>query len=208
MSETDLDALLALVEGRRGHFLLESGLHGALWLDLDPLFANAARIAPFVRALARQLGAYRPDAVCGPLVGGAFLAQLVATELHVEFCFTERVIADASAPAPTLFSAQYRLPSSFEARLRGKRVVLVDDVMSAGSSLRATETTLRSVAAEPAAVGALLVLGDVGRDYFAGRGIAVAAVAHAPYEAWAPAACPLCAEGQPLERGGAPASAA
>ena len=31
-------SVLELVSGRRGHFLLESGLHGGLWLDLDGLF--------------------------------------------------------------------------------------------------------------------------------------------------------------------------
>ena len=30
--------LLALLPRRQGHFRLESGHHGDLWLDLDPLF--------------------------------------------------------------------------------------------------------------------------------------------------------------------------
>ena len=74
-------SLLALVPSRRGHFRMESGYHSALWLDLAPMFADSTRIAPFADALATALQSHRVDAVCGPLVGGAFLAQLVAQSL-------------------------------------------------------------------------------------------------------------------------------
>ncbi|MEO8621659.1 MAG: orotate phosphoribosyltransferase, partial [bacterium] len=92
MSETSTSAFLELVAGRRGHFQLESGHHGALWLDLDALFAVPARIDPFVTALANAIRPHNVDGVCGPLLGGAFLAQLVAQKLSAEFCFTERVM--------------------------------------------------------------------------------------------------------------------
>ena len=92
MSETNAAAFLELVTGRRGHFRLESGHHSALWLDLDPLFAEPHRFNPFVASLTTALRPYTVAAVCGPLLGGAFLAQLVAHALGVEFCFTERVM--------------------------------------------------------------------------------------------------------------------
>jgi orotate phosphoribosyltransferase len=41
------DGLIEALAARRGHFRLESGHHGELWLDLDPLFARPARLAPF-----------------------------------------------------------------------------------------------------------------------------------------------------------------
>ena len=36
---TSTGTFLGLVSGRRGHFRLESGHHGGLWLNLDPLSA-------------------------------------------------------------------------------------------------------------------------------------------------------------------------
>src|SRR5215211_4576182 len=92
MSETSTAAFLELVAGRQGHFRLESGHHGGLWLDLDSLFCDPRRIAPFVAALAAAIRPYEVEAVCGPLLGGAFLAQLVAQALGAEFSFTERVM--------------------------------------------------------------------------------------------------------------------
>ena len=197
MGETDVAALfLGLVEGRRGHFRLESGHHGRLWFDLDALFAEPRRVEPFVGALAAALRPHGVEAVCGPLLGGAFLAQLVAHALGVEFWFTER----ADAPrAEVFYGASYRLPSAFHARVEGKRVAVVDDVMSAGSSLRATFEELQRHGAVPVVAGALLVLGARGADYFAARGVAVEAVARDEYQTWEPTACPLCAAGAPLE---------
>jgi len=63
-----LEEVNQLVHARRGHFRLESGLHGDLWLDLELLCLQSRRIQPFTAELACRLGEYRIDAVCGPLV--------------------------------------------------------------------------------------------------------------------------------------------
>jgi orotate phosphoribosyltransferase len=196
MSGPGTAAFLELVSGRRGHFRLESGHHGGLWLDLDPLFCDPRRIAPFVTALADALRPYEAEVVCGPLLGGAFLAQLVARELGAGFSFTERVMP---ARADGLYRARYRLPAALSGGIRGRRVAMVDDVMSAGSALRGTFEELRSHGAAPVAAGALLVLGSAGVDHFAALGVPVEAVARDEYTLWLPDECPLCAAGVPLE---------
>ncbi len=196
MDDTGAAAFLALIAGRRGHFRLESGHHSGLWLDLDPLFARTDRIAPFVTRLADALRPHAVDMVCGPLLGGAFLAQLIAHTLGVEFSFTERTVP---AQAGGLFQARYRLPPAIATRVSGKRVAIVDDVMSAGSSLRGTDAELRAHGATPVVAGALLILGSTGADFFTDCGLAVEAVFRDRYALWLPADCPLCAEGLPLE---------
>src|SRR6516162_4202372 len=99
--------LLDLIPFRRGHFCYESGYHGEIWLDLDRLFLNAIRIAPLAHDLAARLAPSTIEAVVGPLVGGALLAQMIAVELGVEFAYTE--------PRPpssndALYPVVYRLP--------------------------------------------------------------------------------------------------
>ena len=197
MTDIGASGLLDLVSGRRGHFLLESGHHGELWLDLDSLFADPRRVDPFAGALAALLARHRVEVVCGPLLGGAFLAQLVARALDAQFCFTSRVMP----PDPKgLWAARYPLPPAFSGRVRGRRVAIVDDVMSAGSALRATFSELREHEALVVAAGALLVLGTAGAEYFDERGVPVAAVAREDHRLWLPASCPLCIAGMPLER--------
>ncbi len=196
MKHLSITDFLDLVGSRRGHFLLESGHHGRLWLELDTLFVNPRRIAPIVSGLVEALRPHRVDAVCGPLLGGAFLAQLVARELEVEFCFTE---AEAPSVGSALYQARYHLPVALAARVSGKRLALVDDVMSAGSALRATYESLVAQEAQCVAAGAMLVLGSTGAGFFERAGIPVEAVVRHDYDLWEPAACPLCAAGVPLE---------
>ncbi len=194
--ETTTEEFFKLVSARRGHFLLESGHHSALWLDLDPLFAEPRRIKPFIEQLANLILPHDVSVVCGPLLGGAFLAQLVAGSLDVDFCFTERIMP---AEANALYRATYVIPSAFVERVRNKRVAMVDDVMSAGSALRGTFAELEQHGAQPVVAGALLVLGSVGSRYFAERHVEVEAVARDDYQLWTPEDCPLCASGEPLE---------
>ena len=194
--DTSLSAFLRLVDGRRGHFQLESGHHGPMWLELDGLFADSGRIAPFVTALAAELRAHDVEMICGPLLGGAFLAQLVAQLLRVPFCFTERRL---QSDATGLYPARYALPRIFHDRVRAKRIAIVDDVLSAGSALRGTLAELTSHGAVVAAAGALLQLGETGADLLAAEGILVDAVARDEYSLWLPGHCPLCDSNVPLE---------
>lgn len=189
-------ALLDIVTARRGHFRLESGHHSGLWLDLDPLFANPQQIAPLVNGLANALRPHNVSVICGPLLGGAFLAQLVAHALNLTFCFTERVMPPNGSG---LYRAHYRLPPAFAKSIEGKRVAIVDDVMSAGSALRGTFLELQTHAAKPVVAGALLVLGTTGLDFFSEQDVPVEAMAKEAYDLWLPVECPQCHAGVKVE---------
>jgi orotate phosphoribosyltransferase len=189
MDERDI---VGLLHARRGHFLLESGHHGDLWLELDSPFARPAQIEALAAELGRRLAAHGVEAVCGPLTGGAFLAQLVALRLDLEFCWSERA------------NGNYRIPEGLRDGLSGKAVATVDDVVNAGSATRATLSELRACRARPVAIGALLTLGSPASDLAAREGLALEALAQLPNTLWAPSDCPMCAGGEPLEQLSAP----
>jgi orotate phosphoribosyltransferase len=184
------EQLLGLVSARRGHFLLESGHHGNLWIDLDALFLRPAALRPFARDLARRLVGHGIEAVIGPLVGGAFVAEMVAAELDLRFAFAERRTGGGGVT--------YAIPEAFHDHLRGRTVAIVDDAINAGSATRATFAALTALDARPVAVGALLIQGNTALPLFAANGLAVESVARLANELWEPAACPLCAAGVPL----------
>jgi orotate phosphoribosyltransferase len=189
-----MTSFLDLARARRGHFQLESGLHSGLWFDLEAAFIDQAALDPFVTQLAQSLRRHNVEAVCGPLTGGAFLAQLVARLLGSDFYFTAPA-GNGSEPS----TVRYRLPPGTGHRLLGKRVALVDDVMSAGSSLRATLTEVETHGAIPVVIGALYVLGTTGTTFFSERGLRVETTGRAAFDSWRPPECPLCAAGVPLE---------
>src|SRR5712692_6914905 len=111
--------ILSALPSRGGHFLLESGYHTDLWLTLDAMFVEPAAMAPAVAALADKLRPHMVTAICGPLLGGAFLAQALATAMGARFYYTEPVPASS---ASGLFKAEYRLPAEQRRRIRGERV--------------------------------------------------------------------------------------
>lgn len=190
-----MTTFLDLARARRGHFQMESGLHCGLWFDLDAAFVDQGALDPFVTQLAQSLRRHDVEAVCGPLTGGALLAQLVARLLGSEFYFTEPTGAAGSGT----FRARYQVPRGAGDRLLGKRLALVDDVISAGSSLRATLTEVETHGAIPVVIGALYVLGNIGAAFFNERGLRIETTGRAPFDAWRPAECPLCAAAVPLD---------
>jgi orotate phosphoribosyltransferase len=196
MAEAAAGDFLSLVGSRTGHFRLESGHHSRRWLDLDGLFADPTRVAPLVQRLAEQLRAHDVAGACGPLVGGAFLAQAVSAALQVGFSFTERVLP---AGAEGLYRAQYRLPHGLRKQVQGKRIAILDDVVSAGSAVRGTHAELLTHGARPVVVGALLELGTLAAEFFAPLEIPVVSAFQLPYDVWRPVDCPLCGWGAPLE---------
>jgi len=188
------DDVLALMSARTGHFPLESGHHGELWLELDALFWDPAAVEPPAGRLAELIGQHAPDVVCGPLVGGAFLAQLVAARLGVRFGHTER-----DSTGDGRYAATYRLPDALAPRLAGLRVAIVDDVVNAGSALRATFAALTQAGARPVVLGALLALGTTPAAVAASVGLPLETVATLENDIWEPPRCPRCANGEPLQ---------
>lgn len=188
--------LLDLMPARRGHFRYESGYHGEIWLDLDRLFLNPIRIAPLAHDLASRLGPSAIEAIVGPLVGGALLAQMIAVELGVEFAYTE---PRPSSSQYRLHPIVYHLPATVAPLMKGRRVAIVDDVINAGSAVRGTYHALTEAGAKPAVVGALLVLGDAAQPFLKSSGLTLERLATFPNPLWEPANCPLCAQGIPLD---------
>jgi len=180
-----------------GHFLLESGYHADTWLDLDVLFIDSAAIAPQVDALAALIRPHDISAICGPLLGGAFLAQAVAATMSARFYYCEKIASDSSS---ALYGARYRLPGGLLIHEPKERFAVVDDVISAGSSVRAVVTELEAAAGKTVVVGSLLVLGTKAADYFASVGIPLVTLDRRAFQTWLPAECPLCRDGVPMEQ--------
>ncbi len=198
MSSTEHDDVIALIPARRGHFLLESGHHGELWLDLELLCWRPDAVRPLAERIAARLAPYAIEVVCGPLVEGGFVALMVASKLGVTFSYAERF---PNSESEGLFPVDYRIPRALRARVRDKRVAIVNDVINAGSSVRGTLTDLEACGARPVAIGTLLVLGSSASRIAAERGVALETLASLPNDIWTTAECPMCARRVPLANG-------
>lgn len=195
-NRTLAEELKQLVHARRGHFLLESGYHSDLWLDLELLCFQPTRIEPFAAEISRRLERHGIDAVCGPLVDGAFVALLTARHLDVDFVYANPV----SDPSSTgLFPMRYSIPDALRPRVADRRVAIVDDVISAGSAVRGTHADLALCGANVVAMATLLTIGDSAQTLASDWGIELITLSSQPNMIWRPDACPLCSAGTPLD---------
>jgi orotate phosphoribosyltransferase len=182
--------VLELLSARKGHFLLESGHHGGLWLDLETLCLHPRRVQIVAAELIEPLSKLEVDAVCGPIVEGAFVGLMVASLLNVQFTYSERFTHPAEGG---LFPAGYRIPAPLREGLRGKRGAIVNDVINAGSAMRGTFADLQNCGAVVVGISALLVLGKAAAAFASGKGVPLMSVATLPNNFWTPSECPLAA---------------
>jgi len=191
-----LNRVTPLLGVRRGHFKMESGYHSGTWFELGSLFDDPPTVRPFAAELARRLSSHRPDAVCGPMTGGAKLAEMIATELGLPAVVAER----SPRPGATgLFPVRYRIAEAQRANLRARRIAIVDDAISAGSAVRGTHADLIDCGALPVALGALIVFGDAAVTFASDKGLALETIERSPFDMWRPAECPLCEAGAALD---------
>lgn len=188
----------SLVTARRGHFLYESGYHSDLWLDLETLCRQPLVVQRYAAELAAKITTMRPEVICGPLIEGAIVAFAVAFDLGCEFAYTMR-LADPSRSG--MFPVRYELPQVLCPIVCGKRVVIVNDVISAGSAVRGTADSLNAAGATVAGVAALAVLGNKFAAYASERHLALEALLQLPENnLWEPGNCPLCASSVAFEQ--------
>jgi orotate phosphoribosyltransferase len=185
-----------LMARRSGHFRFESGHHGDRWLEPDLLLQRPTVLRPFAIALSQRLRRHTFEVVCGPLTGGAFLAQMVAEQCDVAFAFAERF---APPPSDALYQVRYRIPDALREGLRGASVAIVNDVTNAGSALRGTYEDLVACGARPVALGTLVAFGAWSTRFANDHDLALEALERLGNNLWTRDECPLCAAGEALE---------
>ncbi len=187
--ETDLlERLRALGALREGHFLLASGRHSDRYVEKFDLLRRPDATHLVCAQIADRFAGEGIDVVVGPTTGGVILAFEVARQLFVAAAYAERRGEGESG-------REFRRGTIFD---DGARVLLVDDILTTGGSIR---ETLAALAAHPVVVVAVAVLVDRsgGRLDF---GVPLTSVATLDIATWEAATCPLCAAGTPLTKPG------
>ncbi len=152
----------ALLEG---HFILTSGLRSPVFLQKARVFMHADKTEILCRALAQAIREKVPgkiDYVVGPAIGGLIPAYETSRHLGVPAIWVERE------------GGEFRL-RRFEIE-KGARVVIVEDIVTTGLSIRETITCLNALGAEVVAAACIV-------DRSAGKvDVGVPLVALAEYE--------------------------
>lgn len=128
-----------------GHFILTSGLHSPVFLQKARVFMHADKTETLCSALANKVRDAFPkglDYVVGPAVGGIIPAYETSRHLGVPNVWVERE------------EGVFKL-RRFEIE-KGARVVIIEDIVTTGLSIRETVKSLQDIGAEVLAAACLV----------------------------------------------------
>src|SRR6266480_5863728 len=183
-----LDMFQQLGVVSNGHFVLSSGRHSNQYWEKFRLLEWPRVTEQLCSLIASRYKQSGIESVIGPMTGGALLAQEVARQLDARCLFAE----PASAGGRELRRG-FTLHSS-------ERVLIVDDVLTTGLSLRETLSAVERF--QPEIVGIEVLIDRSGGDSITQFGVSCLALLTVLARTYYSEECPMCKEGIPIVKPG------
>ena len=168
-----------------GHFLLTSGLHSPVYWEKFRILQYPQHTEKLCRLIAEHFKKDNVQIVAGPTTGGIILAFEVAKQLGVKGIFAEK------EGETRVFRRGFTINP-------GDRVLIVDDVLTTGSSITEVMETVKKLGGIVIGIGVLVDRAEQKREF----GVPLFSCLQSATTAYPPAECPLCAAGIPLVRPG------
>ena len=172
----------AMIAG--SHVVYTSGKHGSAYVNKDAVYPNTENVAELCRFLADAAAPHRPEVVCGPAMGGIILAQWTGHHLGLPAVYAEKTEGGMA------------LRRGYDKLVAGKRVLVVEDILNTGGSIRDTIAAVRAAGGQVVAAAALVNRGAVTAATVGAP--ALVALLDVALDAWDADTCPLCRDGVPV----------
>lgn len=169
-----------------GHFLLTSKRHSQYYVEKFNVLQLPKKTEELCKAIAEHFKDEKIETVVGPVTGGIILAHETGKALGTRAIFTERVDGKMT------FRRGFTLHE-------GERVLIVEDVVTTGGSVREVIDVVKNFGGVPVAV-AMLVDRSGGKATF--DDVPNFALLHMDVETYEPEDCPLCKKNIPLTKRG------
>jgi len=174
------------------HFVYISGDHGSGWIAKDVIFVDPQRSRRLGQLLAHAVADVGAEIVCGPATGGLIVAQWTAYELKLPAVFAEH-----NPPrTKTELRGRFGLHRHYDELVGGKRVLVVDDVVNTGLSIKQTIEAVREHGGNVVAAAALVHRGNVDAEHLGVDRYTYLLEEDIP--GWPAADCPLCKQDVPV----------
>ena len=186
MTNTEIIEMLKEAEVLlEGHFLLTSGRHSDKYMQCAKIFQNAKYSVPLCAELVEKYKNDNIEVVIGPAIGAIQMSYEVGKQLGVKNIFAERE------------DGKMTLRRSFEIT-EGQRVLVVEDVVTTGGSVREVIDIVREHGGEVVGVGVVVDRTGGKIDF----GVPLESVISLDVVSYEPDECPLCKENKPLVKPG------
>jgi orotate phosphoribosyltransferase len=171
----------------KGHFLLTSGLHSPVYWEKALVIQYPEYTEKLCKMIADHYRNAGVQVVAGPTTPGIILAYETARQLGVRAIFAEKDGSNSGR----VFRRGFHIDP-------GEKVLVVDDVMTTGGSVRDVIAAVKKLGGAVVGVG-VLVLRSVQEPDFA---VPFYACHRTNVVTYQPQECPLCARGVPLVKPG------
>lgn len=174
------------------HFVLTSGLHTSAYVNKDALYPHTAETSRICELMAEQARNLEFDTVVGPALGGIILAEWTA--YHASKIKRREIFGIYTEKTPE--SGQI-FTRGYDKFVRGKKVLVVEDLTSTGGSAKKVVDAVRAAGGEAVAVTVMANRNpeEVNDAYF---GVKFLPLADFKVETYEEADCPLCKRGVPI----------
>ena len=169
----------------KGHFCLASGRHSDTYMQCAKLFEYPEKSRRICKELAKKLEGVEVDLVASPAVGGIIMGYEMAYQLSVPNIFFERIEGKMT------LRRGFTIPE-------GARVLVVEDVVTTGGSVREVIEEVEKCGGRVTAVASVVDRSD-GKVDFKKPFYALLSMEVISYEA---ENCPLCKQGLPVTKPG------
>lgn len=192
MSDADvLEVLQNAGVFRTGHFVFISGKHSDTYINKDALYPYTREISKLCHEMAKRFSSFNIEAVIGPAIGAAILSQWTAYHLSE---LTGREVFATYADKDG--QGGFIVKRGYDQLIAGKRVLVVEDSVTTGGSVRKVVSAARNCGAE--IVGAIAICNrgsvrpaDIGAPHFE-------SLVTLQLEQWPADQCELCERGIPV----------
>jgi orotate phosphoribosyltransferase len=172
-----------------GHFVLSSGRHSDEYWEKFRLLEWPRVTEQLCQQISSRYKQSSIAAVIGPTTGGALLAQEVARQLNTRCLLAE----------PAVIKSGRELRRGFVLH-PADRVLIVDDVLTTGLSLRETLSAIQQF--QPEIVGIEVLIDRSGGDAITQFDVPCRALLTVSARTYYPEECPMCQEGVPIVKPG------
>jgi orotate phosphoribosyltransferase len=192
MTEADvLDILQKVGAFRSGHFVFVSGLHADTYVNKNAMYPYTREMSKLCEAVAKRFIGKDIEAVVGPATGGIILSQWVAYHLsELEGREVYGTYADKDGDG-------FVIKRGYNDLIKGKKILVVEDLVTTGGSLRKVIEAARSEGATVAGAVAICNRGMVTGDMI-GNPPEFVSMLTVELDQWPEAECDLCKRNIPI----------